>query len=50
MLSLADIEDKLATIAEPTIKKESRIYLEEYNMKYDKGGAIYSSKEIRFFL
>ena len=49
MLVVEDIEDKLATICEPNTKNESRIHLEEYNMKYGKDGAIYSSKEIRFF-
>ena len=49
MLVLEDIEDKLATICEPNTKNESRIHLDEYNMKYGKDGAIYSSKEERFF-
>ena len=49
MLNLGDVEDKLAIICEPNTINESRIHLEEYDMKYDKDGAIYSSKEERFF-
>ena len=49
MLVLGDIKDKLAIICEPNSKSESRIHLEQYDMKYDKDGAIYSSKEERFF-
>ena len=49
MLVLGDIEDKLAIICEPNTKNESRIHLEEYDLKFGKDGAIYSSKEIRFF-
>ena len=49
MLNLGDIEDKLAIICEPNTINESRIHIEEYDMNYDKDGAIYSSKEERFF-
>ncbi len=49
MINLGDIEDKLAIICEPNTINESRIYLEEYDVKFDKDGAIYSSKEERFF-
>ena len=49
MLELGDIEDKLTIICEPNTINESRIYIEEYDMKYDKDGAIYSSKEERYF-
>jgi hypothetical protein len=49
MLYLGDIEDKLAIICEPNTINESRIHIEEYDMKYDKDGAIYSSKEERYF-
>jgi hypothetical protein len=49
MLNLGDIEDKLAIICETNTINESRIHIEEYDMKYDKDGAIYSSKEERFF-
>lgn len=49
MLVLGDIEDKLAIICEPNTINESRIYLEEYDMKYDKDGAIYSSKEDKYY-
>ncbi len=48
MLTLADIQDKLAIICGPTTKYESRIYIEEYDMKFERDGAIYSSKEERF--
>lgn len=49
MLVLGDIKDKLAIICEPNKKNESRIYLEEYDMNFGKDGAIYSSKEERYF-
>lgn len=49
MLNLGEIKDKLEIICEPNTINESRIHLEEYNMEYDKDGAIYSSKEERFF-
>ncbi len=49
MLVLGDIEDKLAIICEPNTKSESRIHLEEYDLKFGKDGAIYSSKEERYF-
>ena len=49
MLVLADIEDKLTIICEPNTINESRIHLEEYDMKYEKDGAIYSSKEESYF-
>jgi hypothetical protein len=49
MLVLGDIEDKLAIICEPNRKNESRIHLEEYDMKFGKDGSIYSSKEQRYF-
>jgi hypothetical protein len=49
MLNLGDIKDKLAIICEPNTINESRIHIEEYDMKYDKDWAIYSSKEERFF-
>jgi len=49
MLVLGDIEDKLAIICEPNTKNESRIYIEEYDMKFGKDGAIYSSKEEQYF-
>ena len=41
MLVLGDIEDKLAIICEPNTKNESRIHLEEYDLKFGKDGAIY---------
>jgi hypothetical protein len=49
MLVLGDIEDKLAIICETNTKNESRIHLEEYDLKFGKDGAIYSSKEERYF-
>ena len=49
MLVLGDIEDKLAIICEPNTKSESRIHIEEYDLKFGKDGAIYSSKEERYF-
>ena len=49
MLVLGDIEDKLAIICEPNTKNESRIHIEEYDLKFGKDGAIYSSKEERYF-
>ncbi len=49
MLVLGDIEDKLAIICQPNTKNESRIHLEEYDLKFGKDGAIYSSKEERYF-
>ena len=49
MLVLGDIEGKLAIICEPNTKSESRIHIEEYDLKFGKDGAIYSSKEERYF-
>lgn len=49
MLNLGDIEDILAIICEPNTINESRIHIEEYDIKFDKDGAIYSSKEDRYF-
>lgn len=46
---LEGIEDILGIICDPNTNKEGRIYLKEYDMKYDKGGAIYSSKEQKYF-
>lgn len=49
MLNLEDIEDKLAIISEQNTTNESRIHLEKYDLKFEKDGAIYSSKEDRYF-
>ena len=49
MLVLGDIKDKLTIICEPNTKNESRIHLKEYDLKFGKDGAIYSSKEERYF-
>jgi len=49
MLVAEDIEDKLELICDPNSYNEGRIYLKEYDLTYEKGGAIYNSKEIRYF-
>ena len=49
MLVAEDIEDKLELICDPNSYKEGRIYIKEYDLKFDKGGAIYNSKEKRYF-
>jgi hypothetical protein len=49
MLVAEDIEDKLELICYSNSYKEGRIYLKEYDLKFDKGGAIYNSKEKRYF-
>jgi hypothetical protein len=49
MLVTEDIEDKLELICDPNTNKEKRIYIKEYDLKFDKGGAIYNSKEKRYF-
>ena len=49
MLVIEDIEDKLELICDPNSYKEGRIYLKEYDLTYEKGGAIYNSKEKRYF-
>ena len=49
MLVAEDIEDKLELICDPNSYNEGRIYLKEYDLKFDKGGAIYNSKEKRYF-
>ena len=49
VLNVEDIEDKLAIICEPNTINESRIHIEEYDLKFEKDGAIYSSKEERYF-
>jgi hypothetical protein len=49
MLVAEDIEDKLELICDPNSYKERRIYIKEYDLTYEKGGAIYNSKEKRFF-
>ena len=49
MLVAEDIEDKLELICDPNSYKEGRIYIKEYDLKFDKGGAIYNSKETRYF-
>jgi hypothetical protein len=49
MLVAEDIEDKLELICDPNSYKEGRIYIKEYDLSYEKGGAIYNSKEKRFF-
>ena len=49
MLVAEDIEDKLELICDPNSYKEGRIYIKEYDLIYEKGGAIYNSKEKRYF-
>ena len=49
MLVAEDIEDKLEFICDPNSYNEGRIYIKQYDLKFDKGGAIYNSKEQRFF-
>ena len=49
MLVAEDIEDKLELICDPNSYKERRIYIKEYDLTYEKGGAIYNSKEKRYF-
>jgi hypothetical protein len=49
MLVAEDIEDKLELICDPNSYKEGRIYIKEYDLKFDKGGTIYNSKETRCF-
>ena len=49
MLVAEDIEDKLELICDPNSYKEGRIYIKEYDLKFEKGGAIYNSKEKRYF-
>ncbi len=49
ILVAEDIEDKLELICDPNSYKERRIYIKEYDLTYEKGGAIYNSKEKRFF-
>ena len=49
MLVAEDIEDKLELICDPNSYNEGRIYIKEYDLTYEKGGAIYNSKEKRFF-
>jgi hypothetical protein len=49
MLVAEDIEDKLELICDPNSYKEGRIYIKEYDLSYEKRGAIYNSKERRYF-
>ena len=49
MLVTEDIEDKLELICDPNTNKEKRIYIKEYDLRYEKGGAIYNSKQKRYF-
>jgi hypothetical protein len=48
MLEIDGITSILEIICDPNTNKESRIYLKEYDLGYDKGGAIYNSKEVRY--
>ena len=49
MLVADDIEDKIELICDPNSYNEGRIYLKEYDLTYERGGAIYNSKETRYF-
>lgn len=49
MIEIRDITSILEIICDPNTNKESRIYLKEYDLSYEKGGAIYNSKEVRYF-
>ena len=49
ILELSEIENKLKIICEQNTSKDSRIHIEKYDTNYGKDGAIYSSKEIRYF-
>jgi hypothetical protein len=49
MLELSEIDNKLKIICEQNTSKVSRIHIEKYDTNYGKDGAIYSSKEIRYF-
>lgn len=44
ILTIKDIISILEVICDPNNKKETRIYLKEYNLQLDKLGAIYNSK------
>jgi hypothetical protein len=46
---IKDIIYILEMICEPNTMKEGRIYIKQYDLKYDKRGAIYNSKETRYF-
>lgn len=49
MRLLEGIKDILKIICDPNTNKEGRIYLKEYDLKYDKGRVIYSAKEQKCF-
>ncbi|MFN8579341.1 MAG: hypothetical protein U0354_21145 [Candidatus Sericytochromatia bacterium] len=49
ILNLKDIINKLEIICEPNTGKETRIHIKNYDLDYDKSGAIYSSKEKEYF-
>lgn len=49
MIEIEGVTSILEIICDPNTNKESRIYLKEYDLGYEKGGAIYNSKEIRYF-
>lgn len=49
MIEIEDIITILEILCDPNTNKESRIYLKEYDLSYEKGGAIYNSKEERYF-
>ena len=49
MLLTEDIENKLELICDPNSYREGRTYIKDYDLKFEKGGAIYSSKEVGYF-
>jgi hypothetical protein len=49
MIEIGDIIPILEILCDPNTKKESRIYLKEYDLSFEKGGAIYNSKEESYF-
>jgi regulator of replication initiation timing len=49
MIELEDIMPLLEIICDPNTSKETRIHLKEYDMRYDKAGAIYNSKNISYY-
>ena len=49
MLLKKDLFNLLEIVCEPNTNKETRIYLKRYDLSYEKRGAIYNSKEQRYF-
>lgn len=49
MIELKDILPILEKICDPNTSKETRIHLKEYDLSYEKAGAIYNSKIISYY-